>query len=68
MIIFVVVVHAPTQMPQCPSQQHTISMVHEHMGTQTIEGKGARNTMSKDDYDTSIVNFINVKKHKSKKN
>jgi hypothetical protein len=42
-------------------------MVHERMETQTIEGQGSRNTMSKDDYDTPIVNFMNVKKHKSKK-
>jgi hypothetical protein len=43
-------------------------MVHERMETQTIEGHGTRNTMSLDDYDTPIVNFMNVKKHKSKKN
>jgi hypothetical protein len=43
-------------------------MVHERMETQTIEGQGTQNTMSLDDYDTPIVNFMNVKKHKSKKN
>jgi hypothetical protein len=43
-------------------------MVHERMETQTIEGQGTGNTVSKDDYDTPIVNFMNVKKHKSKKN
>jgi hypothetical protein len=43
-------------------------MVHESMETQIIEGQGIRNTMSKDDYDTPIVNFFNVKKQKSKKN
>ena len=67
MIIFVVVVHDPVEMPRRPSQRRTISMVHEHMETQTIEGQGTRNTMSLDDYDTPIVNFMNVKKHKSKK-
>jgi hypothetical protein len=41
-------------------------MVHER--TQTIEGQGTQNTMSLDDYDTPIANFMNVKKHKSKKN
>jgi hypothetical protein len=34
------------------------------METQTIEGHGAINTMTKDDYDTPIANFMNVKKHK----
>jgi hypothetical protein len=62
MIIFVVAVHDPAHMPRHPSQRCTISMVHERMETQTIEGHGARNTMSKDDYDTPIVNFMNVKK------
>jgi hypothetical protein len=66
MIIFVVAVHDPEQMPANPSQRRTRSMVHEH--TQTIEGQGTQNTMSLDDYDTPIVNFMNVKKHKSKKN
>jgi hypothetical protein len=28
------------------------------MEEQTIEGQGAINTMSKDDYDTPIVNFL----------
>jgi hypothetical protein len=55
-------------MPQRPSQSHTRSMVHKHMETQTIEGQGTQNTMSLDDYDTPIVNFMNVNKHKSKKN
>jgi serine protease inhibitor ecotin len=68
MIIFVVAVHDPKQIPRCPSQQCTRSMVHEHMETQTIEGHGTQNTMSLDDYDTPIVNFMNGKKHKSKKN
>jgi len=66
MIIFIVLVHDPKQMLANPSQWRTKSMVHEH--TQTIEGQGTRNTMSLDDYDTPIVNFMNVKKHKSKKN
>ena len=66
MIIFVVPVHDLEQMPTDPSQGRTKSMVHEH--TQTIEGQGTWNTMSLDDYDTPIVNFMNVKKHKSKKN
>jgi hypothetical protein len=68
MIIFIVAVHNPEQMPRRHSQRRTISMVHEHMETQTIEEKGTRNTMSLDDYDTPIVNFMNVKKQKSKKN
>ena len=68
MIIFFVAVHDPTQIPRHPSQRCTRRMVHEHMETQTIEGQGERNTMSLDDYDTPIVNFMNVKKHKSKKN
>jgi hypothetical protein len=66
MIIFVVPVHDPEQMPANPSQRRTRSMVHER--TQTIEGQGTQNTMSLDDYDTPIVNFMNVKKPKSKKN
>jgi hypothetical protein len=41
-------------------------MVHER--TQTIEGQGTQNTMSLDDDDIPIVSFMNVKKHKSKKN
>jgi hypothetical protein len=68
MIIFIVAVHDPAQMPRRPSQRCTRSMVHECMETQTIEGQGTQNTMSLDDYDTPIVNFMNVKKHKSKKN
>jgi hypothetical protein len=68
MIIFVVAVHSPAQLPPCPSQRCTRSMVHERMETQTIEGQGVVNTVSKGDYDTPIVNFMNVKKHKSKKN
>jgi hypothetical protein len=66
MIIFVVPVHDPEQMPANPSQRHTRSMVHER--TQTIEGQGTQNTMSLDDDDIPIVSFMNVKKHKSKKN
>jgi hypothetical protein len=66
MIIFVVAVHDPEQMPRRPSQRRTRSMVQER--TQTIEGQGTQNTMSLDDYDTPIVNFMNVKTHKSKKN
>jgi hypothetical protein len=66
MIIFVVPVHDPEQMPANPSQQCTRSMVHE--STQTIEGHGTLNTMSLDDDDIPIVSFMNVKKHKSKKN
>jgi hypothetical protein len=65
MIILVIPVHNPEQMPSNPSQQRTISMVHER--TETIEGHGTQNTMSLDDYDTPIVNFMNVKKDKSKK-
>jgi hypothetical protein len=68
MIIFGVAVHTPAQLPPCPSQQRTISMVHEIMETQKIDGQGIGNRVSKDDYDTPIINFINVKKHKSKKN
>jgi len=55
-------------MPQCPSQRRTRSMVHERMETQKIEGHGARNTMSKDDYDTQIVNLFNVKNINQRKN
>ena len=66
MIIFVVAVHDTEQMPRCPSQRCTISMVPE--STQTIEGQGTRNTMSLDNDDIPIVSFMNVKKHKSKKN
>jgi hypothetical protein len=68
MIIFIVAIHAPAQLPPRPSQRCTKSMVHECMETQTIEGQGVGNTMSKDNYDTPIINFMNVKKHKSKKN
>jgi hypothetical protein len=67
MIIFIVPVHDPEQMPANPSQRRTRSMVHER--TQTIEGQGTQNTMSLDDDDhIPIVSFMNVKKHKSKKN
>jgi len=66
MIIFVVPVHDPEQMPANPSQWRTRSMVHGR--TQTIEGQGTRNTMSFDDDVIPIVSFMNVKKHKSKKN
>ena len=66
MIIFVVPVHNPEHMPANSSQRGTRSMVHER--TQTIEGLGTRNTMSLDDDDIPIVSFMNVKKHKSKKN
>jgi hypothetical protein len=38
------------------------------METQTTEGQGIGNTISEDYYDTPIVNFMNLKKHKSKKN
>jgi len=53
-------VHAPAQLHPRPSQRRTRSMVHEHMETQTIEGQGAGNTVLEDDYDTLIVNFMNV--------
>ena len=66
MIIFVVPVHILEQMPTNPSEQRTRSMVPEC--TQTIEEQGTRNTMSLDDDDIPIVNFMNVKKGKSKKN
>jgi hypothetical protein len=66
MIIFVVPVHDPEQMPANPSQRRTRSMVHER--TQTIEGQVTRNTMSLDGYDIPIVSFMNVKKQNSKKN
>jgi hypothetical protein len=32
-------------------------MVNERMEIQTIEGEGIGNTVSKDDYDTPIVNL-----------
>jgi hypothetical protein len=67
MIIFVVAVHAPAQMPRRPSQRCTIIMVHKYMETQTIERQGTINAMSKDDYDTPIVNSFNVKKLESQK-
>ena len=66
MIIFIVLVHILEQMPANPSERRTRSMVTEL--TQTIEGQGTRNTMSLDDDDIPIVSFMNVKKHKSKKN
>jgi len=42
-------------------------MVHERMETQTIERQGTINAMSKDDYDTPIINSFDVKKHESQK-
>ena len=66
MIIFIVPFHEPEHMPANPSERCTRSMVTER--TQTIEGQGTRNTMSMDDDDIPIVSFMNVKKHKSKKN
>ena len=66
MIIFVVPVHILEQMPTNTSQRRMRSMVPE--STETIEGHGTQNTMSLDDNDIPIVSFMNVKKHKSKKN
>jgi hypothetical protein len=66
MIIFIVLVHILEQMPTNPSQRCTKSMIPKC--TQTIEGHGTQNTMSLDDDDMPIVSFMNVEKHKSKKN
>ena len=64
MIIFIVAIHDPKNMPRRPSHRCTRSMVHERMETQTIGGQGTRNTMSLDDLDIPIVSFMNVKKYK----
>ena len=58
MIIFIVPVYDPEQMPANPSQRRTRSMVPKR--TQTIEGQGTQNTMSLDDDDIPIVSFMNV--------
>ena len=68
MPIFIVVVHAPSELPPRPSQRRTRSMIHEGMETQTLAGHGFVYNPP-NDYDNIpiIVSYFNAKKQKSKK-
>ena len=67
--IFIVAVHAPSELPPCPSQRCTRSMIHEDMETKTLAGHGfVDNPPNDDDNIPIIISYFNAKKHKSKKN
>ena len=64
MPIFVVAVHAPSELPPCPSQRHTRSMnIHEGMETKTLARYGfVDNSPNDDDNIPIIVSYYNAKK------
>jgi len=63
MPIFVVAVHAPSELPPCPTQRRTRSMIHEGMETQTLAGHGfVDNPPNDDDNIPIIVSYFNAKK------
>ena len=63
MPIFDVAVHAPSELPPCPTQRRTRSMMHEGMETQTLVGHGFVDIPPNDDDNTPIiVSYYNAKK------
>ena len=63
MPIFVVAVRAPSEMPLCPSQRRTRSMIHELMEAQTLAGHGFVDIpLNYDDNIPIIVSYFNAKK------
>ena len=68
MPIFVVAVHAPSELPPQPTQRCIRSMIHEGMETKTLEGHGfVDNPPNDDDNIPIIISYFNAKKQKSKK-
>ena len=68
MPIFVVAVHAPSELPPRPTQRRTRSMIHEGMETQTLAGHGFVDIPPNDDDNIPIIiSYFNTKKQKSKK-
>ena len=65
MPIFVLAVYAPSELPPCPSQRRTRSMIHEGMETQTLVGHGfVDNPPNDDDNIPIITSYFNAKKQK----
>ena len=63
MPIFIVAVHAPSELPPRPTQWRTRSMIHEGMETETIEGHGFVDIPPNDDDNIPIiVSYYNAKK------
>ena len=63
MTIFVVAVHAPSELPPCPTQRRTRIMIHEGMETQTLVGHGFVDIPPNDDDNIPIiVIYYNAKK------
>ena len=63
MPIFVVAVHAPSELPPLPTQWRTRSMIHEGMETQTLAGHGFVDNPPNDDGNIPIiVSYFNAKK------
>ena len=65
MLIFIVAIHAPSELPPRPSQRRTRSMIHEGMETQTLARHGfVDNPPNDDDNIPIIVSYYNAKKQK----
>ena len=63
MPIFVITIHTPLELPPCPTQWRTRSMIHEGMETQTLAGLGfVDDTPNDDDNIPIIVSYFNAKK------
>ena len=63
MTIFVVAVHAPSELPPFPTQRRTRIMIHEGMETQTLVGHGFVDIPPNDDDNIPIiVIYYNAKK------
>ena len=55
MPIFVVAVHAPSELPPQPTQRCIRSMIHEGMETKTLEGHGFVDNPPNDDDNIPII-------------
>ena len=63
MPIFIVAIHAPSELPPCPSQRRTKSMIHEGMETQTLAVHGFVYSPPNDDDNIPIIaSYYNAKK------
>ena len=70
MPIFIVAVHAPSELPPCPTQRHTRSMIHEGMEIKTLAGHGFVDIPPNDGDNIPIIiiyyNAKNINQRKSR--
>ena len=68
MPIFVVTVHAPSELPRRPSKRCTQSMIHQAREAQTLAGHGfVDNPPNDDDNIPIIVSYFNAKNRNQRK-